>query len=429
VDPGCNPCSPGAGRRPAALVGRDTQLNEWRVELEHAEAGGTAQPMVLSGLRDVGKTVLLAEFARLAADRGWIVARLDGRVGTSLREAVGNALHGPLADLARPSAGERLWRALKTMASFRASVDRSGTWNFGLDLSGVGGGGADTGVLEVDLTKVIHDVAAAAAEDGKGLAVLVDEAQDVAGDELAALCSTVHAASQDGWALTVGLAGLPSLPRILAEAKSYSERLFSFHTVGNLAAPLAAQVLTGPAAAEPVEWEDAAVERVVAEAGGYPYFLRQFGQDTWNETAGPSILQADARVGIEPGHGTLDNGFFRTRWDRATPAEQRYLRAMAVDGDAGSTSSNVAKRLNRKITSLGPTRASLIAKGLIYSLEHGVVAFTVPGMADFIRRQPNPEQGSEKKFLGPPTDRARGYPSSRAVSAQPRPLRFTPYMA
>jgi hypothetical protein len=137
VGPVRNPCSPGAGRRPAALVGRDTQLNEWRVELERAEAGGTAQPMVLSGLRGVGKTVLLAAFARLAADRGWIVARLDGQVGTSLREAVGSALHGPLADLARPSAGERLWRALKTMASFRASVDRSGMWNFGLTSQGL----------------------------------------------------------------------------------------------------------------------------------------------------------------------------------------------------------------------------------------------------------------------------------------------------
>ena len=246
MDPVRNPYSPGAGRRPAALVGRDDQLAEWDVALQRVEGGRTAQPAVLYGLRGVGKTVLLSEFAHKATERDWIVTRMEARSGTSLRASIGDALHGPLADLARPSAGKRLLRALKTMASFRASVDPSGAWSFGLDLSQVGGGGADTGVLEVDLTKVLHDVAAAAAEEGRGLAVLVDEAQDVAEAELAALCSAVHAASQDGWALTVGLAGLPSLPRILAEAKSYSERLFSFHTIDNLAAPLAAVVLTAP---------------------------------------------------------------------------------------------------------------------------------------------------------------------------------------
>jgi hypothetical protein len=371
-------------------VGRDAQLTEWDIALQRVEAGRTAQPTVLYGLRGVGKTVLLSEFARKAVDHHWIVTRLEARAGTSLREAVGDALHGPLADLARPSAGKRLLRALKTMASFRASVDPSGAWSFGLDLSQVGGGGADTGVLEVDLMKVLHDVAAAAEEEGNGLAVLVDEAQDVADAELAALCSAAHTASQDGWALTLGLAGLPSLPRILAEAKSYSERLFSFHTIDNLAAPAAGEVLTAPAAAESVAWDDAAVEHVVTQAAGYPYFLQQFGQDTWNDAAGPNITLTDARVGVANGRAALDTGFFRTRWDRATPAEQRYLRAMAVDGDTGSGSRDVASRLDRKITSLGPTRANLIAKGLAYAPEHGVVAFTVPGMADFIRRQPNP---------------------------------------
>jgi hypothetical protein len=390
VDPVRNPYSPGAGRRPAALVGRDTELAEWDVALQRIEAGRTAQPPALYGLRGVGKTVLLSEFARKARERDWIVARLEARAGTSLRESVGDALHGPLADLVRPSAGRRLLRALKTMASFRASVESGGTWSFGLDLSQVAGGGADTGVLEADLMKALHDVSGAAAEDDKGLAVLVDEAQDVADAELAALCSTAHVASQDGWAMALGLAGLPSLPRILSEARSYSERLFRFHTIGHLAAPLAVEVLTAPAAAESVAWEDAAVEHVVSQAAGYPYFLQQFGQDTWNEAAGPTITVADARVGVANGRLALDTGFFRTRWDRATRAEQRYLRAMAVDGDVGSGSGDVAGRLDRKITSLGPTRANLIAKGLVYSPEHGVVAFTVPGMADFVRRQPYP---------------------------------------
>jgi hypothetical protein len=346
---------------------------------------------VLYGLRGVGKTVLLGEFARRAAAQDWIVARLEAQSGKSLRTMVSDALHGPLVDLARPSSGRRLLRALKTATSFRASVDASGAWSFGLDLSDVGGGGADTGTLELDLLKVLHDVAAAAAaEEQRGLAVLIDEAQDIAADELAALCAVAHAASQDGWAFLVGLAGLPSLPRILAEAKSYSERLFRFHPIGRLDSPLAATVLTAPAGEERTTWRVDAVDYVVSASGGYPYFLQQFGQDIWNEAEGPVITLTDARVGVAVGRAALDAGFFRSRWDRATRTEQRYLRAMALDSDAGSASGDVASRLGRSIKSLGPTRAGLISKGLIYAPEHGVVDFTVPGMADFINRQPEP---------------------------------------
>lgn len=254
-----NPCSPGAGRPPVALVGRDTQLNHWDVAVQRIEQGRTAQPPVLYGLRGVGKTVLLTELSRRALGRSWLVARLEAGSGKPLREALGEALHGPLADLARPSAGRRLLRALKTAASFKASYDLGGTWSFGLDLSDVGGGGADTGVLETDLLKLLHDVAAAATEEGRGLAVLIDEAQELDEDELVALCSIAHAAGRDGWALLMGLAGLPSLPRILAEAKSYAERLFAFYPVEHLDGPLAARALAEPAALEHVSWSEDAI--------------------------------------------------------------------------------------------------------------------------------------------------------------------------
>jgi hypothetical protein len=391
MDPVRNPYSPGAGLRPAALVGRDTQLEHWDVALKRIEQGRTAQPPVLYGLRGVGKTVLLTEFARRASDRSWIVARLEAGSSKSLREALGEALHGPLTDLARPSPGRRLLRALKTAVSFKASYDMSGTWSFGLDLSDIEGGGADTGVLETDLHKLLHDVAAAAAEEKKGLALLIDEAQDLDQDELTALCSIAHTAGQDGWALLTGLAGLPSVPRILVEAKSYAERLFSFYPIEHLDSPLAGQALTEPAHHGHVSWSDDAISYVVQEAAGYPYFLQQFGQDTWNAAPGPmTITLEDARIGVAHGWAALDAGFFRSRWDRATRSEQRYLRAMAEDRDRGSGTGDVAGRLGRKITSLGPIRAKLIAKGLIYAPEHGIVAFTVPGMADFIKRQPQP---------------------------------------
>lgn len=381
-----NPYSPGAGRKPAALVGRDDALQAWHVSLERAEIGRTDQPFVLYGLRGVGKTVLLSEFRRNATKKDWIVAQIEAGNGKTLRELLGEALYAPLADLARPSAGTRLLKALKTALSFKASYDSTGTWTFGLDLSGVSGGGADTGILETDLKKLIHDLSAGAEEEGVGLAILVDEAQDLSEEELATLCTIAHAAAQDNWPVLFGFAGLPSLPRILAEARSYAER-FQYMRIQELEPSAVIEALTIPAAQEDAEWADDAVDIVAAASGRYPYFIQQFGQEAWNVSTGPRIELADAKLGVVQGNAQLDNGFFRARWDRATRSEQAYLRAMAVDGDEGSASGEVASRLDRKLTSLGPTRASLIAKGLVYSPEHGVIAFTVPGMAAFIARQ------------------------------------------
>ncbi|MEO7016309.1 MAG: AAA family ATPase [Leifsonia sp.] len=383
-----NPYSPGAGRKPAALVGRDSELERWQVALRRIESDRGAQSVALYGLRGVGKTVLLSELAKMARDREWLTVRIEAAPGMSLREGLGEALHAPLADLARPSAGRRLLKALKTAVSFKASYDTAGSWNFGVDLNTSPGGGADTGTLETDLRKLISDVAQAAAEESVGLAILIDEAQDLNPDELVAVCSIIHAAGQDGLRLIVALAGLPSLPRILAEARSYSERLFAYVRIEELGDDLAREAIARPAALEEVCWDDEALDLVVQSAGGYPYFLQQFGQESWNEAPSAPITSVDARVGIVRGQSALDAGFFRARWDRATRGEQKYLRAMADDGDVGSRAGDVADRLERKVTSLGPIRANLIAKGLVYAPEHGVVAFTVPGMAGFISRQP-----------------------------------------
>jgi hypothetical protein len=389
MDPVSNPYSPGAGRRPAALVGRDDQLNGWEVALRRIEAGRDAQSMVLYGLRGVGKTVLLSEFGKKARARGWITARVEAGPDISFREALGEALHAPLADLARPNAGQRLLKALRTAVSFKASYDANGVWSFGMDLTGSSGGGANTGMLETDVRKILSDVAAASAEEGVGLAVLIDEAQDLSVEELSAICSVVHAAGQEGLRLVVAMAGLPSLPRILAEARSYSERLFSYSRIDELRDELSREALSRPASSENVTWDNDALALIVSAAAGYPYFLQQYGQETWNETPYPPITLVDARVGAARGQAALDQGFFRARWDRATRGEQRYLRAMADDSDQGSRAGDVAERLGRKVASLGPVRANLISKGLVYAPEHGVVAFTVPGMAGFINRQPD----------------------------------------
>jgi hypothetical protein len=245
----------------------------------------------------------------------------------------------------------------------------------------------DLGDQPRPLPRLLRDLAGAAEDQRVGVAVLIDEAQDLSREELTAICAIVHAANQRGERLVVALAGLPSLPRKLSEAKSYAERLYQFHRVEELDRGAASAALVEPARRQHVTWDPDALGYAVAESQGYPYFLQQFGQEAWNAAAGPTIELADARVGVARGQAALDNGFFRVRWDRATAAERAYLAAMAVDGDAGSASGEVAARLGKKITSLGPTRASLIGKGLIYSPDHGVVAYTVPAMASFVRRQ------------------------------------------
>ena len=387
MDPVLNPYSPGAGRLPAALVGRERQLAAWEIALKRVASGRDAQSVVLYGLRGVGKTVLLTRFARMARDEDWIVAQVEAKSGRSMREMVGEALHDNLVDLARPGVGTRVLKALKTAVSFKASYDALGTWNFGLSLNDSPGGGANTGTFESDLGKLLRDLSGAAEEKNIGLAVLVDEAQDLPDDELTALCSIIHAANQRQDRLVLALAGLPSLPRKLAEAKSYAERLFSYHTVGELSDEDAAAALVTPAESEGAAWEPRAVEHVIRASAGYPYFLQQYGQDSWNAAPESPITHADARVGVATGELALDTGFFRIRWDRATTAEKEYLRAMAVDGDHGSASGEVAARLHKKTTALGPVRANLINKGLVYSPDHGIVAYTVPAMAEFVKRQ------------------------------------------
>jgi len=387
MDPVSNPYAPGAGRPPAALVGRREHLAAWDVGVRRIEAGRDAQSMVLYGLRGVGKTVLLARFAQVARERSWLVTQVEAKSGHTMRAMVGEGFHDNLVDLARPGVGARVLKALRTALSFKASYDSAGTWSFGLDLDSAQGGGADTGAFESDLGKLLRDMAGAAEERGIGVAVLVDEAQDLPADELVALCAIVHAANQRGDRLLVALAGLPSLPRRLAEAKSYSERLFQFHRVEELDRSAAIDALVEAARLESVRWNPDALDLAVRESGGYPYFLQQFGQESWNAAEGPVITAVDARVGVALGRLAMDGGFFRARWDRATRAEKEYLRAMAVDGDRGSATGEVAARLGKRITSLGPTRANLISKGLIYSPDHGIVAYTVPAMAEFVRRQ------------------------------------------
>ncbi len=386
MDPVLNPYMPGAGRKPTALVGRDDALRAWGVALRRAERGTTDQPMILYGLRGVGKTVLITQLRHDAEDRDWWVAQVEAGTDRPLREILGEGLYEPLSEISRPSAGKRVLRALKTALSFKASYDATGNWTFGVDLSDAAGGGADTGMLATDLRMIIKDLSLAAREAGVGLAILIDEAQDLDTEELTTLAVIAQAAAQDNWPVLFALAGLPSLPQTLAEAKSYTER-FQFVPVERLTDADARAAILRPAQTENVSWSSEALEHVVSQSGRYPYFIQQFGQEAWNTAEGSSIELPDAKEGVLKGQNQLDNGFFRARWDRTTAAEKRYLRAMCPEGDSGVGSGEVAMRMDKSINQLGPIRARLIHKGLIYAPDHGIVSFTVPGMADFIDRQ------------------------------------------
>ncbi len=382
-----NPYSPGAGLRPAALVGRDDQLQDWSVALERIEDARPTRSVVLHGLRGVGKTVLLGEFHQMALDRNWLTIMVEANTGSPFRDSLARALYPVVRELVRPKAGAKLKKALATFKTFSVKVDASGMWSFGLDVAPAPGRG-DSGELETDLGELIKDLGDAAQEQNHGFAILIDEAQDLSRDELRALCAICHQGGQRNWPFLVALAGLPNLPRLLSESKSYAERLYAYTEITQLRDDAARQALTRPAAGEHVTWEGDAVSYVVTQAQGYPYFLQEYGQATWDAAQGPTLTYDDARVGAASGQAHLDAGFYRTRWERAAPGQRAYLEAMANDGDGPSQSGEVASRLGKTPTGVGPIRDSLIKKGLIYAPEHGQVAYTVPGMAAFIARQP-----------------------------------------
>jgi hypothetical protein len=393
VDAVDNPYAPGAGLRPPELAGRDADIQDFETIMARAASGRASQSMVLTGLRGVGKTVLLNDLADRARRRDWVVAQVEARGDgdsrdASFRSMVARSLNQSLRQVTgRSSLRERLRSALATFKSFSITTDPSGALALGIEVDAQRGR-ADTGSLELDLSELAFDLAVSAADVGVGVIVLVDEMQDLERDELSAICTAVHETGQRTLPFYVVGAGLPGLPGILADARSYSERLFTFRPIGPLNADAAAIAISKPAESQGARWALEAVGVVVEASAGYPYFIQEFAKASWDYAPGATIKVDDARLGVQAGRAKLDAGFFRSRWNRATPAEREYLRAMADDGDGPSPSGEVARRLGKtSVQQVGPTRANLIHKGLLYAPEHGLIAYTVPGMAAFIVRQ------------------------------------------
>ncbi len=382
-----NPFSPGAGSPPPELVGREGILEQARVLLGRVKEGRPEKSLLLTGLRGVGKTVLLNEVERLAAKTGYRTVQLEAHEDKALAALLVPPLRKLLFDLDRVAgAGDKAKRGLAVLKGFMNGVKlKMGDIEVGLDIEPEKGA-ADSGDLESDLPNLFMAVAEAAEERRTPVALLIDELQYFSAQELSALIMAMHKMQQRQLPVVLLGAGLPILPRLAGESKSYAERLFSFPDIGALSEPDANKALQDPTKAVGVEFEGAALKEIFRLTQGYPYFIQEWGYQSWNRAAGPPITLEVVKAATATVIERLDANFFRVRFDRLTPGEKRFLRAMAGLGAGAHRSADIAEALGVNINSLGPGRAKLIQKGMIYSPTHGDLAFTVPLFDEFMLR-------------------------------------------
>jgi hypothetical protein len=386
MDPRRNPFAPGAGSRPPELAGRDAVLEDVAIALDRIRNGRHSQSVILTGLRGVGKTVLLNEMRRAADKEGIVTVPIEAPEGRSLPEMLVPALRIALLKLDRGQAAMTLAkRGLGALARFVKVFKLSfGELEASLDLGQAGV--ADNGDLESDLIDLIDLAGAAAAERATALVLFIDELQYVPERELAALITALHRARQNERPISLVAAGLPQLAGQMGKAKSYAERLFLFTAIGPLDNSAASDAIVHPIEAEECSIEADAVTKILEVTQGYPYFLQEWGKQSWDAAESCPISLIDVELAHPTVIAALDGSFFRVRFDRLTPSEKRYLRAMAALGEGPYNSTAIADHLERKSSSFGPVRASLIAKGMIYTPGYGQSAFTVPLFDAFMRR-------------------------------------------
>ncbi len=380
-----NPYVPGAGTPPPELAGRHDVLERAAVALSRVQQGRPSKSLIVVGLRGVGKTVLLVRFQKQAEAMGYQSILIEAHEGKQLPELLVPALRRVLLGLSlTAAAGDKGRRALRVLRSFMGSVQIR--WNdleLGIEpLAGTG----DSRDLEQDLADLFVAVGEAAAERSTAVALCIDEMQYLSETEFSALIMATHKVAQLQLPVIVVGAGLPQIVGLAGASKSYAERLFDYPKVGALEAPDARRALAQPAAAMGVYFDDEALARIVTVTRGYPYFLQQWGYEVWNVAAATPITTQDVEQATRHAIAALDESFFRVRFDRCTPSEKRYMRALADLGEGPKKSGEVAERLGVKVTSIGPTRSKLITKGMVYSPQHGETAFTVPLFDDFMRR-------------------------------------------
>ena len=398
MDPIRNPYAPGAGQRPPELAGRDEQLDAFDIVLERVARGRPERSIVLTGLRGVGKTVLLNALRSAAVRAGWGTGKLEARPDQSLRRPLASAVHQAVRELGPAGGtGDHALGVVKAFAQrepagggTRAAAKLRDRWNPGISVPAVTGR-ADSGDIEIDLVELLSDLGGMASDTGRGIAIFIDEMQDLGPDDVSALCAACHELSQSRLPVIVVGAGLPHLPAVLSASKSYSERLFRYSRIDRLDRDAADVALTLPAEDEGAAFTPEALDAMYDATGGYPYFIQAYGKAVWDRATASPMTAADVAVAAPEAESELAVGFFGSRFERATPGEREYLRAMADvaveigdESDAVPTA-DVAAHLGRKPQSLSPARDALLKKGLIYSGERGRIAFTVPHFGRYLR--------------------------------------------
>lgn len=387
MDPVENPFAPGAGTPPPELAGRDELRETIRVAVERARRGLPAKSILMVGLRGVGKTVLLDRMRDDTESSRIHTLRVEAPEERSLPAMLAPELRQALLRLSRnKQAKEVAKRALRGLAGFAKALKvKYADIEVGFDLEPERGL-ADNGDLEHDLAALLEVVGTAAKNAETGLILFIDELQYVQEDELAALITALHRAAQRRLPVMLVGAGLPQLRGRMGRAKSYAERLFDFPEIGALEDPQATIAIAKPVETQGVRITADALQRIIQETHGYPYFLQEWGKHAWDTASISPITLADVELASQSAVAALDESFFRVRFDRLTPVEKKYLRAMAELGPGPHRSGDIARILKREVTSLGPTRNQLISKGMIWSPSHGDTAFTVPLFDEFMRR-------------------------------------------
>lgn len=383
MDPFANPFSPGAGTRPPAFVGREELLEAYEIALRRTVSGRPGKSLMPIGLRGVGKTVLLNRFVEMSEDQELVSGFIEAPESGEFRGLLAGRLRSMLMSLDRGSISQAVKRALGALKSFTYNLPDGTSISLNVDaLTGT----ADSGNLADDITDLLVETGRAAQDRRRGALLAIDEVQYLSDQELGALITAVHRTAQLGLPVILVGAGLPQLPGLAGEAKSYAERLFNFPEIGSLSDSHAREVLSVPANQEGVEFTDDALDRLLEFTRGYPYFLQEWGYHVWNVAPESPITGEHVDAAADRVQAQLDENFFRVRMDRLTPAETAYLVAMAELGPGPHRSGDIAARLGVKVQSVAPRRSILIKKGMIYSPSHGDTAFTVPMFDDFLRR-------------------------------------------
>lgn len=387
MDPRTNPYAPGAGTLPPELAGRDEMIEKASIELDRCRNGLASRSLLLVGLRGVGKTVLLTRMSQEAEANGFAVVSIETPEKRSLPALIIPALRSALLKLDRIAAAGKLGkRALKVLGGFVGAMKlKYQDVEFGIDL-GNEPGVADSGDLEHDLIDLFVEVGKAAKEKKTALVLFIDEIQYIEEDQFAALIMALHKCAQNQLPIALIGAGLPQVLGQAGRAKSYAERLFEYPKIGPLSEAAAREALEAPATKLRVKFEEEALKEILSRTQAYPYFLQEWGKHSWLCAERSPITRRDAEAATILAVTDLDASFFRVRFDRLTPAEKKYLRAMAELGPGPHRSGDIAHLLKKGVQNVAPTRATLITKGMIYSPSHGDTGFTVPLFDGYMKR-------------------------------------------